>query len=455
MLLHTFRTPGLSINSYLIADPISKQALIIDPTRDIVPYLEYSKEEKLTITDITETHVHADFVSGALELKNALKGLPKIHCSALGGKEWIPDYADRLIQNRDIIDFNSLRFIAMHTPGHTYEHVAWLCFDKTKSLEVPCLAFTGDFLFVGSVGRPDLLGKEDEEILSKQLYDSLFVQIGALPDSLEIYPAHGAGSLCGQALSAKPKSTLGHERLSNPLLQKKPFDQWLSYLKAGLTKAPLNFARIKKINLKGPSLVRDKQFEKPSVYIDVRAPDKFAKNHIKEALNIPLESSFCNWAGSVLFEDVCLGLIADSTEDLSLALKNLKLIGFDQIGMSFLWNSEELKKLFLLEAECPIEVKPLWTRMQSGFNDQCIIDVRTLSEWNQGHIDGAQHIELSILESHLDEIPKTSQIYTICGGGFRGSIAASYLKKKGYASVSNIVGGMSAWNRAILPIVSS
>jgi hydroxyacylglutathione hydrolase len=455
MLLHTFNTPGLAINSYLIADSHNRQALVIDPTREFAPYLNYAKKENLTITDIVETHVHADFVSGALELKQALNGFPKIHCSALGGKEWTPHYADRRVQNGDIIDFHSFRVMALHTPGHTYEHVIWLCYDKTKSLEIPHLAFTGDFLFVGSVGRPDLLGKGDAEKLSEKLYDSLFVKIAALPDALEIYPAHGAGSLCGKALSSKPASTLGHERLFNPMLQKKPFDEWLFYLNAEVPGAPPNFARIKKINIKGPSRVNVDPHQSPSIYIDIRTPDKFAKSHIKEALNIPIGASFCNWVGSVLFEEANVGLIADNAADLSMAINNLKLIGFDQIGASLLWDKEELMKRFVLESENPIEVVNLFAQIQSNSAGQCIVDVRTLSEWNQGHIKEAQHIELPCLVYERDKIPKSSRIYMVCGSGYRASIAASYFKKQGYPSVYNITGGMNAWNRAGLPVIRS
>jgi hydroxyacylglutathione hydrolase len=451
MFIHTFFTPGLAINSYLVADTASRKAVIIDPTREIGIYLEYAKKENLHIQDILETHVHADFVSGAPELKQACGGSAKIHCSAMGGSQWIPTYVDQYVKGADSIDYPGFRLTALHTPGHTYEHITWLCYDKARSLDMPMFAFTGDFLFAGSVGRPDLLGQSDADKLSRLLYDSLFLQLGGLPDSLEIYPAHGAGSLCGKALAARPTSTLGYERKANPCLQKKPYEEWVTDLNEGMSPAPLNFGRIKQINLKGSSWNEAGQ-NIPMVYIDIRSPEKFAECHIKDALNIPLGSSFCNWVGSVLYENMCLGVIADSTENLSLAINNLKLIGFDRVNSKLLWDQDNLKKSFILVSEEVMDVEKLYEQIQAQRTDLCIVDVRTTSEWNSGHIKQAQHIDLSELVKKLDKLPTTCSIYTLCGGGYRGSLAASCLKQKGYSSVYNVTGGMNAWIRAGLPI---
>jgi hydroxyacylglutathione hydrolase len=453
MYIYTFNTPGLAISTYLIADISSRKAVIIDPTREIDLYLDYAKKENLQIQDILETHVHADFVSGAPELKQACEDMAIIHCSAMGGSQWIPFYADHLVQAGDTLDYPTFRLTALHTPGHTYEHVTWICYDKTRSLEIPFCAFTGDFLFVGSVGRPDLLGQSDKEKLAKMLYDSLFIQMEKMPDSLILYPAHGAGSLCGKALGAKPTSTWGEERKTNPHLKKKPFVAWESDLTEGMSPAPKNFGRIKKINLQGPSKKELDQKNTPEVFIDIRAPEKFAVCHIEASLNIPLGRSFCNWVGSVLHEDNKLAVIAENNDHLLKAIKNLKLIGFDQIGHKLLWDQNHFKNSYNLVSEDVIDVEQLHEHIQSKGPELCIVDVRTISEWNSGHIEQAKHIELSDLVNQLDKLPTTGRLYTICASGYRAALASSYLKHKGYSSVYNVTGGMNAWIRACLPIL--
>ncbi len=318
--------------------------------------------------------------------------------------------------------------------------------------QCPRLAFTGDFLFVGSVGRPDLLGEREAGKLSKELYDSVFNRLAALPDSLEIYPAHGAGSLCGKALDARSMSTLGYERLNNPMLQKKPYEEWLASLYHDIPNVPPNFARIKKINLRGPSSLEPQTKSNPEVWIDVRNPEKFSQGHIKNSLNIPLGASFCNWAGSVLFEDRDLGIMADNKKDLSEARDNLKLIGFDQVCTARIWHKEELAKQFVIETLPMESVNGLlhWLKEASA----CVIDVRTQAEWNQGHILGALHIELATLAGQRQNVPQNQPLFVICGSGFRASVAASFLNKMGFSSVHNVQGGMHEWNFSGFPMVN-
>lgn len=454
MVIHTFNTPGLAINSYLIADASTKKAVIIDPTRDVERYLEYVKQENLIIQDILETHVHADFVSGACDLKQACGGAPIIHCSGMGGAAWIPAYADQVVKEGDTLDYPSFRLTALHTPGHTYEHLTWLFYNKEQSSEVPSAAFTGDFIFVGSVGRPDLLGTKDTEKLSRLLYDSIFAKIAALPESVVLYPAHGAGSLCGKALGNKPTSTLGVERKTNPFMQYNTFAEWYFRLQEGISPAPKNFARIKKMNLKTTSESRIENTS-PEVYIDIRQPEQFAASHVKGALNIPWGPSFCNWVGSVLYEDICVGLVGDSLSTLDMAAANLKLIGFDHIASSFLWERDEGLQTLDKVTENPIEVMLLYQKLRETHHDVYLIDVRTTAEWSSGHIHQAMHVELSDLANQLDRLPTGSSLYLVCGSGYRSSLAASFLKRMGYASVYSVTGGMNAWMRAGLPLISS
>ena len=195
MFFHQRFIPGLAIASYMVGDEKSKDCAVIDPTRDVDEYVQVARREGLRIAHVFETHVHADFVSGAPELKAHCGGTPVIHCSGMGGDPWTPPYADHVVKDGDEVRLGSLRLRAIHTPGHTPEHVCWALFDETRSKDHPWLVFTGDFLFVGDVGRPDLLGEAERAKLAHQLYESVFNKLAPLPDYTEVFPAHGAGSL--------------------------------------------------------------------------------------------------------------------------------------------------------------------------------------------------------------------------------------------------------------------
>src|SRR5439155_23905981 len=247
MFFHQRFIPGLAIASYMVGDEKAKEVAVIDPTRDVDEYIRVAKDEGLRITQILETHVHADFVSGSAELKARLKGEPVIHVSGMGGKEWTPPYADQVAQREGHeVKVGSLRLAAMHTPGHTPEHVSWALFDDSRSKETPWLIFTGDFLFVGDVGRPDLLGEEARKALAHQLYQSVFEKLPPLADFTEIFPAHSSGSLCGKALSSRRSSTIGFERRFNGSLRPMAEAQWIERLLSGMPLAPPCFRRMTK-----------------------------------------------------------------------------------------------------------------------------------------------------------------------------------------------------------------
>lgn len=449
MFLQTFYTPGLAINSYIVGDRSSGKAIVIDPVRHVEPYVAWARKEGVTITDILETHVHADFVSGSKELKHRLGSKPTIHCSSMGGKEWTPLYADKLIKDHDGISLGSVRLQAVHTPGHTPEHLIWLCFDEARSTQSPCLAFTGDLLFVGSVGRPDLLGKTEEAALARQLYQSLFTTLASLPDYLEIYPAHGAGSLCGKALSSRATSTLGYERLYNSMLQKKPMDEWVKALLKGMPAAPPHFRRMKKINVEGAALVNEnKKEEGAMVVVDTRNPQEFAQAHFEGAINIPLGGSFCNWAGAFLDDSQNLVIVASSSQDLQDAAANLRLIGLDHISQMIVWTGES-------QLGMPIQQLPVVSveQLDREIRERSprIIDVRTELEWEEGHIPDAERIELPLIKDNLQKLSKDQPLYVICGSGYRSTGVSSFLRQQGFVDVHNVKGGMMAWNRANLP----
>src|SRR3954451_2289805 len=309
--------PGLAIASYLVGDEKTKEAAVIDPTRDVEEFVRIASGEGLRIKHILETHVHADFVSGARELKARLNGEPQIHCSGMGGADWLPAYADHVVKNGDEVKLGIVRLRALHTPGHTPEHVSWLLFDDSRSKETPWLIFSGDFVFVGDVGRPDLLGDAERVRLAHDLYHSVFDTLRALPDFLEVFPAHGAGSLCGKAIGSRRSSSLGFERQFNASLKPFPEAQWTDKLLAGMPPAPPYFKRMKQVNRSGPAILgtalpgrnpiapktlRDRldRGGDDLIVLDLGAAEAFAAAHMPGSISIGLTPQLPTWAGWIL-----------------------------------------------------------------------------------------------------------------------------------------------------------
>ena len=460
MKLHTHFIPGLAIATHVIGDDGSGEAAVVDPTRDVEPILQWADDNQLKITKILETHVHADFVSGSRELQAALPEDASIVSSKLGGAEWTPPYADQVVSDGDSIEVGRLKLSAFHSPGHTPEHVSWTVFDTGRSEDVAALAFTGDFVFVGDVGRPDLLGEEAKRELAHQLYNSLFEKLPALPDFTEIYPAHGAGSLCGKSLSSKRSSTLGYERKFNASLQHEPEADWVASLMDQMPPAPPYFRRMKEINSNEPNILGRLPMYLPAVsardmkkladnvlILDVRTKEAFAAAHIDGSWNIPLADTLATWAGWVLPPDRPLLLVAESVADARKASKQLSLIGFDnQVGhLSSGIGSWETGGRPLTSYPA-IDVYGLKRAVDSGAGQ--VLDVRTESEFASGHIAGARNIHTGMLLDHLSELDRDQPIKVICGSGYRGSIATSLLKAHGFQNVSNVLGGMMAWGAA-------
>lgn len=462
MFFHRFYTPGLAINSYLLGDEKSKQCVVVDPTRHVIPYIILAQNAGLDITGILETHVHADFVSGAKELKHQLNEKPIIYASGMGGKKWISSYADKIVKEGEEVKLGEILLRALHTPGHTPEHISWICYDTSRSSKVPWFAFTGDCLFVGSVGRPDLLGKNEVQDLASQLYHTLFSSLSTLPDFLEILPSHGEGSLCGKSLKSRPSSTLGYERLFNPYLRSEAKDLWMINLLKGLRPVPPYFQRVKKMNVEGPPLLSslkignwDDEKSVPSLdqlfLIDIRHPEVFSSSFIMNSINIPFSTTFAHWAGWMVPKDVPLGLIVENKHLSDEAIDTLRLMGFDQDIWIIQFDKENLNYKSKLTSFEMIDGEILLKR-QSSKKSTYILDVRTFEEWNSGHIPEAHHIELSCLESTFHELPQNQFITLVCRSGHRASLAASLLKKKGFSSVLNLRGGMQAWQLMNLPV---
>jgi len=345
MFLHQRFVPGLAIASYIVGDEKARRAAVIDPTRDVDEYVRIAQAEGLHITHVLETHVHADYISGAAELKARLDGRPHIVSSGMGGERWTPPYADHVARDRDEVTLGHIRLRAMHTPGHTPEHLAWALYDHTRSTDTPWLLFTGDLLFVGDVGRPDLLGAEQQKELAHSLYHTLFEKLPALPDYTEIFPGHGAGSLCGKAIGSRRSSTLGFERRFNRSLQRQREAEWTAALLKDMPLAPPYFLRMKEVNARGPAILgpslpghsrltsRDvhERLCDECMVLDVRPKEAFAAAHIPGAINIPLGQNLASWAGWVLPYDKRLVIMPSQASEVSEVVTHLIRVGLDRI----------------------------------------------------------------------------------------------------------------------------
>lgn len=455
--------PGLAIYSYLVGDERTKQAAVIDPTRDVDEFLDIARREGLRIKHVLETHVHADFVSGSNELKHRLGDEVTIHASGMGGPEWTPPYADQVVQDGDEVSIGGVRLKATHTPGHTLEHVSWALFDESRSKDVPWLLFSGDFAFVGDVGRPDLLGEEARKVLAHQLYESVFEKLPSLPDFTEIFPGHGAGSLCGKAIGSRASSTLGYERRFNSALSPKQEEQWIADLMDQMPLSPPYFARMKQINRQGPQLLGPEmpgqrrwsaqevheQMCENCLIVDVRSKESFAAAHIPDAINIPFGPNLPTWAGWVLPYDRPTLIVVDHPDQMPEVTKHLIRVGFDDIE-GYLEGGIDSWEVngYPIETLSTLSVQSLRDRR----NDVTVIDVRTEREWNAGHIKGAVHIHGGQLQDKVDLVSHDKRVAVICGTGYRGSIAASFLQRAGFEEVSNVLGGMMAWQNAGYPV---
>ncbi len=466
MLLYQRFVPGLAIASYVVGDERTGQAAVIDATRDVDDYLRYAKDNDLHIRHVLETHVHADYVCGSAELKARLSGEVQVHCSGEGGDQWTPPYADHVARDGHEIQMGSVRLKAIHTPGHTPEHFSWALFDDSRSKDTAWVVFTGDFVFVGDVGRPDLLGKEAQEQLAHQLYQSVFERLPAWPDITEIFPGHGAGSLCGKAISSRRSSTVGYERRFNASLANRPEETWVADLLSDMPLAPPYFRRMKQVNSEGPPVIGaelpgQRRWSAKQVHervceecliVDVRSKEAFSAAHIPGAINIPFGATLPSWAGWVLPYDRPTLLVVDEASRMPEATTHLLRVGFDDVqgyleGGMDAWQTSGYE----LTTLTTLSVHQANRQIKQSAGAVTVLDVRTEKEWNSGHIDGAIHIHGGKLQERFADVPRDKPVLVICGSGYRGSIAASFLQREGYDSVSNVMGGMSAWQAAGLP----
>lgn len=462
MLLKRLYDHNLAQASYLIACQQTGTALVIDPLRDTDRYLAAAAQEQVTITDVTETHIHADFVSGARDL--ARETGAKLHVSDMGGEGWMYaaiDHDTDLLRGGSSFMIGRVRIDVLHTPGHTPEHLTFLVTD-TAGATAPVGALTGDFIFVGDVGRPDLLERAagvagTKEAAAHDLFHSL-QKFKSLPDYLQLWPGHGAGSACGKTLGAMPSSTLGYEKLFNWGLAEEKEEEFVRQVLSGQPDPPAYFAAMKRINRDGPPAMP--AVPPPDIFarelaaklaggaliIDTRLAPEFAEKHAASSINIPYTKSFLTYSGSVLPYDRELYLIVAQGNAESL-IDDLALIGIDRIGGVYSFRSiDDLASAGIAMDSTPqVTTQALKDRLSR--NGQVVLDVRGSDEWDHGHIPGAVHIPLGSLESRLDEIPRNGEIAVHCQGGTRSAIAASILQKNGIA-VANVTGGFREWEQS-------
>jgi hydroxyacylglutathione hydrolase len=457
MKIERFEIPGLAQYSYIISS--GGKAAVIDPIRDVDRYTAYTSAHKLTITHVLETHIHADFAAGSVTLAKgtgaelALSGHDK-------GEHYRYTMAHRALHDGQSIQIGAVRLQALHTPGHTPEHLSFVLYDNQRSASEPVALFSGDFLFVGSLGRPDLLGDDAKQGLAHELYLSLHERIASLPDYIEIHPGHGAGSLCGAGMSERAESTLGYERATNPLF-KVTEDEFVREILIDVPPMPSYYPRMKELNAKGaPSLtclpgqplsveaVKSLAAQEDVTLLDLRRPESFGGAHMMGAINIGAGQNLALWAGWLLSSTQRIVLIGDEGKDES-SRRALTRVGLDHIE-GFL--SEGMPAWIEAGEEFTRTPQLSIAEVKNRMAKTVVVDVRSDKEWAAGHIEGAQHIMLGDLQKHMDGLPRDRFLITVCGSGYRSSIAASLLKKAGFAGISSMDGGMTAWNRQKLPM---
>ncbi len=443
--------------SYLLVS--GEEAVVVDPQRDVEIYLEAAKRHGATIRHVFETHLHADFVSGHNEL--ALRTGAKIYIGPISGAT-VPHVA---VHDGFELQVGTLRIKVLETPGHTPESICLLVTDEEKSSQ-PWAVLTGDTLFVGDVGRPDLSKAFSAPVLAGMLFDSLHKQLLALPDDVIIYPGHGAGSLCGRNLGTARSSTIRIERLTNYALQIKTRDEFICQLTTNLPPRPDYFPQDAQINRTGAPALSDlpkltaikaedlKQIlRQGGVAIDVRTADEFAAAHVPGSINIPLSGQFASWAGTLVDLNARPVLIADAPEQLEEARTRLARIGLD-LERGFLEDGVQgwASAGFELEDFEQIQVRDLNARLQSEVTR--VLDVRRTAEWRAGHIVAAIHHPLDGFKAKLPDLDRNETVFVMCKGGYRSSIACSLLQRGGLKSVINVIGGFDAWSKAGLPILA-
>lgn len=465
MILKQFYLPCLAHASYVIGDEATGTAVVVDPQRDTDQYVQFAAEHQLAIKYVFLTHFHADFIAGHLELRDRVGAAICLGAPAKAG------YAFKAFRDGEELAFGNVRLKVLETPGHTPESISIVVYNLEKSSSAPHAVLTGDTLFIGDVGRPDLraaLGWSAAD-LGAMLFDSLHAKLLKLPDESLVYPAHGAGSLCGKALSKETVSTLGQQRATNYALRPMSKQAFIQVVTADQPDAPAYFNYDVVLNsqerptleqalareMKPLSLEEVLELQSSGAQVvDTRDPSEFAPAHVKGAINIGLGGQFATWAGTVLDRAHPIVIIATPGRENEAATR-LGRIGFDNVAGFLRDGLHSLESRADLTSSTPRLSAPLAAEMLADRQPPLLIDVRNPPERQQKYIAQSMSIPLNHLIEKLDTLPKDRPLLVTCAGGYRSSIAASLLQAHGFEQVSEIAGGVSAWEAANLPLALS
>ncbi|MGV3618520.1 MAG: rhodanese-like domain-containing protein [Fimbriimonas sp.] len=463
MILKNFYDSQLAHASYLVGCARSGEAIVIDPNRNLEPYLAAAEAEGLKIVAVTETHIHADYVSGARELAGRTGAT--LYLSDEGTSDWKYAFADepnvRLVRDGDAIRVGNLRLEVVATPGHTPEHIAFVLTDEAAT-SIPYGAFTGDFIFIGDVGRPDLLERAagfagTMEAGARTLYGSL-QRFRRYPETMLLWPAHGSGSPCGKSLGGVPTSSYGYELATNWGLRTSSEAAFVEEVLAGQPEPPAYFKEMKRINKRGPEPFGDRhapdriageralQAAKSSLVLDLRPRHQSSAGTLPGAINIPLDKGFVIRAGSVLPFGEPLYLLAVNEAHATTAMRMLGQIGFDSV---LGWFGPEVLQEYGKHAEMQILPSVSGSELRSAPEHVQIIDVRGQAEVAAGRIEGSHHIPLGDLSRRASELNRDLPVVVHCASGARSAVAGTILKRLGFRDVSNLEGGYDAYMKAL------
>ncbi len=427
--------------SYLLAE--GSEAAVVDPQRDVEQYIEAASWLGASIRYVIETHLHADFVSGHRELA------ARTGATIVIGEKAGAEFPHKAVRDGSVLPLGAIELRAIETPGHTPESVCWLVVEKGR----PTKVLTGDTLFVGDVGRPDLAGARGftSEQMAGMLYDSLHTKLLRLPDDVEVWPAHGAGSACGRNISKETSSTIGLQRRINYALQPMGREAFVELMTSGLAAPPRYFPRDAEINRRGARPLAEvdapqldgtaarKLARRGATLLDVRDAAAFLAGHAKGAVNIGLGGQFASWCGTLLSMDEPIVIIAGEEHTAAEAVMRLARVGMENVAGWMMAGKRTYGRI------------PQVSARELAAAPQPVLDVRRRAEFESGHIPGATNVPLDELLQRLDEVPRAAQLAVVCAGGYRSSAACSLLARAGFKNLMNVTGGTSAWVKEGLP----
>jgi glyoxylase-like metal-dependent hydrolase (beta-lactamase superfamily II)/rhodanese-related sulfurtransferase len=461
MDVQQFFVEGLGCASYLVGCEAHHVAAVIDPDRDVAPYVEAAAARGLRITHIIETHLHADHVSGNTDLAARTGASIYLHEAAAA------EFPHTALHDGDTIAIGNVRLLVRHTPGHTPDSVTLLAVDTTRAGE-PWLAFTGDTLFVGDIGRPDLVGSDAARALAGQMYDSLFGTLLRLDDSLLIFPGHGAGSLCGKSIGPMRSTTLGYERRYNPALAPRTRPEFITFATGELPEQPANHQVIKQANRRGPRVLGDvipralsidevaAHARRGAVLLDLRPRSEYLTAHLPGSLHLKADRQLSNRVGFMLPPDLPIVLLPQDPQDYRRIVISLARVGYERVlgfmsrGMDA-WQARGLPVATGdVQDVAPTDLRDMLERPAPA--KTTVLDVREPWEFRGGHIPGARLMPLGELAARVDELDRAQPVAVVCATGSRSQSAAALLAHKGFTHVYNVPGGTDEWARLGYPL---